>query len=251
MKYLRKAVLLIIVVVLLASVVIGAGVVLSVRNVNVTLISSSFDADSEEAYAEIAEYKEKFSRKVKGNIMFFVSEYDVSDIIEDGYEIESFGKIYPCTLNITLRERRETFAVAVKEGGYRIYDQNGKYISNKENNINGLDGAPDFLLEGAENADELEKLVNISKDFKSAFSSLRGIAEKAVLTKARVPTEKDKVTFYLFGGLKVDVLDYAVSAKSKLSAANSVYSALSPEKRLCGTIFCSLSEGAASAVYHV
>lgn len=101
MKYLRKAVLLIIVVVLLASVVIGAGVVLSVRNVNVTLISSSFDADSEEAYAEIAEYKEKFSRKVK------------------------------------------------------------------------------------------------------------------------------------------------------VSAANSVYSALSPEKRLCGTIFCSLSEGAASAVYHV
>ena len=72
-----------------------------------------------------------------------------------------------------------------------------------------------------------------------------------MLTKARVPTEKDKVTFYLFGGLKVDVLDYAVSAKNKLSAANSVYSALSPEKRLCGTIFCSLSEGAASAVYHV
>ncbi len=135
MKYLRKAVLLIIVVVLLASVVIGAGVVLSVRNVNVTLISSSFAADSEEAYAEIAEYKEKFSRKVKGSIMFFVSEYDVGDIIEDGYEIESFGKIYPCTLNITLRERRETFAVAVKEGGYRIYDQNGKYISNKENKI--------------------------------------------------------------------------------------------------------------------
>ena len=55
MKYLRKAVLLIIVVVLLASVVICAGVVLSVRNENVTLKSSSFDADSEEAYAEIAE----------------------------------------------------------------------------------------------------------------------------------------------------------------------------------------------------
>ena len=56
MKYIRKTVILLIAVVLLASVVIGAGVVLSVRNVNVTLISSSLEADGAEARAEIAKY---------------------------------------------------------------------------------------------------------------------------------------------------------------------------------------------------
>jgi len=250
MKYLRKTVLLLIVVVLLASVIIGAGVILSVRNVNVTLIGNSFEADGAEAHAEIKNYKEKFSRKVKGSLMFFVGESDVTELVDGNvYEIESFTKVYPCTLNITLRERSETFATALKDGGYSIYDYNGKYLTFKENNVNGLDGAPDFLLEGTENEEELLKLISVSHDFKSAFSSLRGTAKKAVFTKARVQTEKDKVTFYLHGGLKIEVLDCNENPKEKLTAAQSVYSALNAESRLKGTIFCSYSEGGASAVY--
>lgn len=250
MKYLRKTVLLIIVVVLLASVIIGAGVILSVRNVNVTLISNSYEADSKEAYDEIAICKRKISQKVKGGIMFFVSEGDVKSAVDESeYVLESFRKVYPCTLDITLRERRETFATALTEGGYSVYDDEGGYISYKEMNVNGLDGAPNFLLEGFNNAEDIVKLVAVSKDFKAAFSSLRGIAEKAVLTKARVQTEKDKITFYLHCGLKVELLDYSVATKEKLTAASSVYSSLSAEKRLKGAIYCSVSEGQASATY--
>lgn len=250
MKYIRKTVILLIAVVLLASVVIGAGVVLSVRNVNVTLISSSLEVDGAEARAEIAKYKEKISRKVKGSLMFSVGEGSLEGVIDENvYEIEGFQKLYPCTLNVTIRERRETFATALTEGGYSVYDENGKYISYKETNVNGLDGAPNLLLEGAENDKELQALVSVSKEFKTAFKSLRGIAQKAVLTKARVQTEKDKITFYLHGGLKIELLDCFVSANEKLTAASSVYSSLAAEKRLKGTIYCSLSEGAASAIY--
>lgn len=250
MKYIRKAVILLIAVVLLASVVIGAGVILSVRNVNVTLVGNSYAADGEETRAEIAKYKEKISRKVKGSLMFSVSEGNLDGVIDgDEYEIESFKKLYPCTLNVTLRERRETFATALSEGGFSVYDENGKYISYKETNVNGLDGAPNLLLEGAESEEDLKTLVNVSKEFKAAFSSLRGIAQRAVLTKARVQTEKDRITFYLHSGLKIELLDCLVGVKEKLTAASTVYSGLSAEKRLSGTVFCSYSEGAASVIY--
>lgn len=250
MKYLRKIVYLVIAVVLFAAVIIGAGVILAVKNVNVTLISYTYENDEDGARAQIAEFKESVLSNVRGSVLLFVGEDSVTSAIDgSGYVLESFEKVYPCTVNITLRERRETFAVKNADGSYGVYYEDGGFCANKEVNENTVDGAPNLVLEGAETAEDLSLLVGVCNNFKEAFSSLRGIAEKAVLTKAHTQTEKDKVTFYLHSGLKIEVLDYAELGFEKLKAGNAKYLSLSGEERLGGTLYCSSSQGTATAVY--
>ena len=143
MKHLRKIGILIIAVIMVAAIAVGICVVYAVRNVNVTLLST--DIDEENLNSKIQSVKQGVLDKVRGRIISSVNEEDVSTCLEDDYYLESFEKVLPCTINITVKQRREVFAVYDGEN-YSAYDESGKFLRVSESNANSRDGEPNLII---------------------------------------------------------------------------------------------------------
>lgn len=245
----------------MSALAIGIGVVYSVRNVNVSLISY---AGEEAAKAAISEIKLSVSGECAGKVISFVDEEDVRGCVERDftvngaekkYTLESFEKIYPCTLNITVKERRATYAVA-SENGFDIYDENGGYMRSSDENLNktelGGDGAPFVLVEGTETDEELQAVMELCAVFGSEdnFSAIRAAVDKVTLVKSQSTIAADRLNFFLRCGLTVVVQDYSVSGAEKIARAAKEFSSLTGEQKLSGTIYCHITaDGAVEATY--
>ena len=240
MKYIRKIAVLFICVVMLASVAIGVGVIFAVRNVNVTMYSYTCKTDNE-AQAKIAEFKNAILKNVKGKLISSVTEEKVKSALSDGnyFYVAEFKKVYPCTLNVTIKEHKEVFYCADVGGAYTVYDESGsplRVAENEEATINP-DGIPNLLVEGAAPADMLQysaKLAAACAAFENAFGSLRSVCNKAVLSIH----------------LRLTVLDFGFYANEKISAGLACFNGLSADKKQCGEIYCyRTAEGALSSTY--
>lgn len=253
MKHIRKIVALAIAVVLVAAVLIGLGVIFSVRNVNVTLLSYSCEQDSDDAQNKIAEFKGKILSEVRGTVMVFVHEDEVSAAIGDGdFVLESWEKVYPCTINVTVRERREVFAVSNGDETYSVYDETGLFLrraETAEDAYNRVDKSPNLLIEGADNDEDIKRVADICSIFRSKFMSLRSVAEKVVLSKAQSQLERDGVTFYLRCGVSIEIFDCGVLTEEKIEAGYNEFTSLSGERKLGGKIYCYAVEGEVQANY--
>ena len=246
MKYVRKIVALLIAVFLIAAIAIGMGVIFSVRNVNVTLLSYSYEAEDEQAKAKISEFKGEILGEVRGRIISTVSEKKVAEAITDGkFTVESCKKSYPCTLNVTIKERREVFAVDNKDGSYSLYDEEGLFLRTAPSFAAAVnpDGSPNLFVEGAKSED-LKDIAKACAIFKAEFSSLRSVVEKVVLSKENV------LTFNLRCGLDVKLSDYTVLTSQKIEAAYDCFISLDSESKLDGEIYCYAIDGGVNAVYH-
>lgn len=252
MKYVRKIVTLLISVILAAAIVVGTGVIFAVKNVNVTLFSYSYEEDSAEAKQQISEFKTLISDKVRGKLIGFVKESDFAVALEGSkYVVDGCEKVYPCTLNVTVKERRETFAVRSGES-FEVYDEHGVYVRTaptKEQSYNVADGLPNVFIEGADSPAEIKAVANVSKIFKTYFTSLRTVTEKVVLSEAASQLATDNIAFYLRCGTVIEIRDYNVLTAEKISAAYAKFTSLSGEKKLGGTIYARVSSGAVIADY--
>lgn len=241
MKYLRKIAALITAVIMLAAIAIGIGVIFAVRNVNITLLSYSCETDSKEADEKIAEFKANVLKEVRGSVISSVKEESVASALKDDlYVLESLEKVYPSTLNITVRERREVFAVLEDDESYSVYDENGlllRKVASEEEAYNRVDGAPNTYIEGAETQIDINSVVAVCKIFRDKFSSLRSVAEKVVLSKAQSNLANDNITFYFRCGVKLLVFDYTVMTEEKIAAGYAKFASLSGEQKLGGTIY--------------
>lgn len=230
MKYLRKFIALILFAAFLASAVISVGMIFAVKNINVTLLT--YSEDSSESYAELKASLNVF----KGESILFIGSDDIVKAIEDSnYTVASSEKIFPCTINVTLRERLETFAISVG-GQFSMYDSDGKYLRRDDENRNVNDGSPNVELTGVA-VEEIGEIAEIAAIFKEKFSSLRSIVSSITLeANKNIEGYVDKLFFNLRCGLKIEIDEYNEYTAEKLDKAYEKFVALSDRQKLSGTL---------------
>ena len=238
MKHLRKIGILIIAIIMVAAIAVGICVVYAVRNVNVTFLS--YPEDEENLNSEIQSVKQGVLDKVRGRVISSVNEDDVSSCLGDDYYLGSFEKVYPCTINITVMQRREVFAVYDGEN-YSAYDESGKFLRVSESNANSRDGEPNLIIEGASSDAEIKEVASVCAIFKSCTKDarlLRSLVEKVTLYKSQttISIDTDKVTFKLWCGLSIEIWDYSKFTSEKISKAYKLFDNLSPDQKLKGRI---------------
>ena len=253
MKYVRKIVWLLIGITFFVSLIIGIGIIFSVKNVNVSLESFRYseweemtEAQRATAEEEISSFKNKVLGKYRGALMSFVDEQEIVACLNGTeYAVDSFTKEYPCTLNIKLKERREVFVVAATDG-YRIYDEHGEFLRSGEDPLNSIDGAPNIDVSGAD-LSKINDIATLSGYFAESFSALRTIVKRIEIQT----TETKNMVFYLRCGLRIWISDYANLSVEKIEAAYKQFISLSGEKKLSGSIHAgvSVNDGTVRALY--
>lgn len=247
MKYLRKIVWLVIAVVFLASVIIGIGIIFSVKNVNVTLKSYTYSADEEaEAAIEINGIKKTVLNKYGGKLISYVNGEDLAECFTDtDYILESYERHYPCTLNITVRERKELFAVAMENGTYSTYDSTGMQLRSnlsEEEAMNKVDKAPNVLVTSSTEDyhitdTEIKEVAKISSIFADKFASLRSVVEKIELRP------RSNIIISLRCGISIYLADYTERTEDKLEAVYNKFMSLTGEEKLSGMIHVGIEIG--------
>lgn len=243
MKYLRKIIWLVIAVVFLASVIIGMGVIFSVKNVNVTLNSYSYSAwdemtgeEESNVLAEIESIKKAVFDKYGGKLMPYVNEEELAEIFDDTfYVFESCEKVYPCTLNLTVKERREVFVISNSNGTYSTYDSSGTLMRGNigaDEALNNIDKAPNVFINGTTTDEQIKNVASVASIFAERFSSLRSIVEKIDLQ-----SKQGNIIFTLRCGISVYVADYAIRTADKIEAVYNKFLSLTGEEKLSGTIY--------------
>lgn len=210
--------------------VIGTGIILSVRNVNVTYI----DYSGKYTETEYAATKNNLN-KLKGSGLLFVRDDDVYDKVtaSEFLAVQSYEKKFPCTVNVVVRERVERFILKT-ENGYTVYDDYGKAIRSvdtEEAPVNALDGCPNVILDCL--PDQVEELAAMCRYFEENFGSFRrlvgGVSAKKYL-------DLQIATITLRSGVTVSVSEWKTATEAKIKKAYETYSALSDYKRAGGTI---------------
>ena len=232
MKYIRKVIALLIVLVFFAALVIGLGMIFAIKNVNVTLLTYT------DGYQKGYEETKTSLSYLKGDSLVFMNEDGIYKALEkSNYSVENIEKVYPCTVNITLRERVETFAVNVGELFY-MYDSCGRYIDGRKDkeNINITDGLPDVELKGVP-VDNIEFIAKIAQTFKNTFKSLRSsVTDITLEANPDVEGFVEKLVFNLRCGLKIQLDDYTNDYETKISVAYAKFCTLSDRQKLGGTL---------------
>ncbi len=243
MGYLRKLIALILSVVFLAALVIGIGVIFSVRNVNVSFMDYTGSRTEE---LEAAKSK---LEKLKGSNLLFLSDEEVTEAVNGEYiAVEKVEKVFPCTVDIVIVERMEAFACA-NSNGYDIYDLNGGKMRSDKSALNKLDNCPNVMITGS--AQDVEAAIKACAAFKNEFGMLRNVVESVEIQHAYVGST-DVVNFNLYSGLKIRIADFDTDTQAKIKSVKEQYDALSEAEKLRGTIMLVPIDGvqtATDAVY--
>ena len=194
----------------------------------------TYSDDSTESYEGA---KNKLS-VFKGESLLFLSEDEIVktfSVHSSNYSVTSCEKLFPCTVNVTLKERHEMFVVAVGEI-YSMYDSEGKFLRSSIENTNINDNSPNVEVSGVA-TENMPELANIASIFKDQFKSLRSL-----VTKIRLDNNPDiegytaKLFFELRCGLKIQIDDYAYRTEEKIGAAYNKFNTLSDRQKLSGTV---------------
>ena len=246
MKYLRKIIFTIIAVAFLASIVIGVGVIFAVKNVNISLDCYSYEEGDPQAGKQIADYKEKILKKVRGTVIYFVSDEDIAEVIDGDYSLESVKKVYPCTLNITLKERKETFSVALPDGKFALYDENGVLLDGSATKRSDYDVALDL-----KNGESVENAASLCAVFKNKFSAFRSMVKSVEFVDAAFASMPytNMITFRLNCGVSIEIWNYNKNYADKMNAVFNYFEGLSSDKKTKGKVICSPTESGELNIY--
>lgn len=229
MTYVRKVMAAGLAIIFCIAIVIGTGIILSVRNVNVSYIDYSGNY-SKEFSANVESFK-----KIKGSGLLFVDDEDVYAKLVHGdvIAVESYEKVFPCTINVVLKERVESFAVRTASG-YSIYDEDGKHmrsttdISSVPHSL--ADGCPDVEVIAEEG--KIGGIATLCRQFEDKFGSFRRLVERVTIRKFGY----EIASINLRGGTEITVTDWENSSQEKIAKAYEKYCALSDAERLKQTI---------------
>lgn len=234
MKVLRKFLALCLAIVFLIALVIGAGIILSVQNVNVRYVYYGEDEHS----AEYAETRKSLDT-LKGSGLLFIGKEDVEGKILNGdvLALDSFEKVYPCTINVVIRERAETFALKSDNGlGYTVYDEAGAFIK-EASTADNADGCPNVLVLDAD-ASAMEDVARICGYFKETFSSFRRLIESVSISRI---SDNETFEFLFRSGFKIRIYGWNSSDsvngdQIKIKKAYEKYGTLTDGQKLEGVI---------------
>lgn len=244
MKYLRKIVGLVIAVVFIASVIIGFGIIFSVKNVNISLLSYAYpereamtEEESRAADKVIDDFKQEILSGYRGTLLSFVDGSELSARFKNtNYIVESFEKIYPCTINLVIKERRETFKIKVAGDKYDIYDSYGTLMRSgvsEEDSLNNIDNAPNISVVVG-NKSEISVVAEMASAFAEEFGALRSIVEAI-----EISSTTNHLFFKFNCGITLRINEYGKLTKEKLRAAHEKFMQLGGEEKLSGTLVVS------------
>ncbi len=233
-KYVRRTIAFVLTAVFLVALVICAGVVLSVKNVNVSYVYYT-DTANETYQKSVTDLQ-----TLKGGSILFVDEDTVTSCIADKSKlsVSSFKKVFPCSIDIVLTQRVETFW---SEDGdrYNVYDGEGKYMD-RRSQLAASAGTPCVLLNGEMTSSVRENVAKISKQFKQKFGALGGLVNEISVVST---PEFDNVVFYLGTGLRIEITDYLQATDAKIDEAYLLFNELSDDKKTIGKIYCFVADG--------
>ncbi len=239
--YIRKTVCAILALIFCVAVVVCTGVMTSVRNVNIEYIYYS-DRASDDYMATIDNLN-----ALKGSNLILLGEEDVTQCLSGNIiSVESCEKVYPCTLNVVLKERLEQYAVLNSSGGYDVYDADGELMGSRAQNINPADDSPNVLLYA--DGEAFGETIEICSQFSLAFGGIRNIVESVQVSSDPI-TGLSAMTFNLYSGLRIVLVDYAELSGEKVREAYAVFSGLSESQKLRGSIHCVTSESSPAGAF--
>ena len=250
MKYIRKAIALVLVAVFIAAVAIGLSVIFAVRNINVFCSDYQISSGDGSRSAEFASSGEKIEvslSEFEGKAIAGVKEKEISSIVNaSGYaEYVSWEVIYPCTINVTVRERLEMFAVPSADGRtFTILDKDCSAMTVKSSNINNLDGSPNVLVSVPE--EDYPLVSSLAALFGEKFLSVRAFAESISVQHGTV--EEDSLLIKLRCGLTMEIRDYKNNAEEKAKALCSAFENMADYLKLGGTMYCVSTDSGALRV---
>ena len=230
MKYLRKMFALVIGIAFFAALIICVGRIFAIKNININLIT--YEEDCSESYSKAKEALSVY----KGESIIFLSEKDIVERLEgSNYVVTSCEKKFPCTINVTMKERLEIFAVAVG-GRYSMYDNDGEFLRTHDENTNDLDGTPNVEVTGIA-TEQMRTVATIATLFKDNFGGLRSIVKSINLdSRPEIDGYNDKLIFNLRCGLVIQLDDYTQDYEEKISATYRKFCSLSDKQKLSGKI---------------
>lgn len=244
MKYIRKVTALVLAIIFCAAIVIGLGVIFSVKNVNVEFI------DYTGQHNEEFERTRKNLNSLVGSGMLFISDDDVESKLSDErvIAVESYERIYPCTVNVVLKERIECFA-SVSDGIVYVYDEDGAFMRTERGEgdyLNPSDSSPDIIVSGEKagtlTAEEYKSVGVLLNNFKYSFGSLRKLVKSVV-----VYPSVNSANVYLRSGISIVVSDWDKNAREKMAAVYDCYRSLSDAQKIDAGGKITVADGAAGA----
>lgn len=249
MKYIRKAIALVLVAVFIAAVAIGLSVIFAVRNINVFTVdyTASGDSDGTDEFADTVSGIRESLSQFEGRTIVTVNEEDISAIVaESGYaEFVSAERVYPCTINVTVKERLEVFAVPADDSsGYVILDGNCNEMVTKAENVNNLDGSPNVLLDVPQ--DDYALVADILSSFGEKFSSVRAFAESVTAVNDSILGELLRIK--LRCGVTMEIREYKVHTEEKAQALFNAFDLTPDYLKLDGYMYCMETDSGAFRV---
>lgn len=228
MRYIRKVTALILSIIFCVALVVGVGIIYAVKNVNVTYID--YSGNNAEEYAATRANLDK----LKGTQLLFLDLEDIEERLGDNtlIAVESFEKVYPCTVNIVLRERMECFYTR-RGTECDIYDDRGNLIRTVQSvqaPVNQLDSAPDILIEADD--EFIVPLAQLLSYFKEQFGALRSLVESVTVT----PGMETAAIIKLRSGMNIAVSDWQEDGEVKMRKAYGEYVQSSDSEKVDGLI---------------
>ena len=227
-------------VLLVAVIAAGVNAVFTVSDVQ-----TNFCVYSADGRAEAAQVQEKLLR-YRGKSSTFLDLDDVKNTVEQFpcLSVDCVEKRYPSAVYLEVRERKETYAVQ-KEGGFAVFDEEGRYLYEKETNICRLDGGENILLDGfsftysARNGAEgeyAEELFAVFGELGERLLAIRANVQRAELKKISSDQRTHFIYIFMREGVMLSIQNPAKAVKEKAAAAVEKYLSLTDEQRTKGVI---------------
>lgn len=224
---------------LLAVVAVGLNAIFTI-----TYVKADFYTFSEAGAADAQSLQNDLNRFV-GKSTTFVKMKDVSAVVEDYpcFRLESAGKKFPKTIEVKIVERRETFACPKTDGGYAVFDQEGVYLCDREENVSRT-GGENILLEGFNllysrgkaSGEYFGELLTVCSVFEEELNEYRANILSVTLNKNGSRPEMDSVVFQMREGVEIEISNPSYRAADKAREALNAYLSLADGDRLGGCI---------------
>lgn len=250
MKYIRKTVAIVLIIVLFIALAICAAVATTIKNINVTYSESTGESSS--AYVQTLENLQA----LKGGNIFLLGEDDVASCVADSARINlvSYEKSYPCTINITMSERVETF-YSYADGVCNVYDSDGVFMYSSENIADGTeedgfvlaeteDGSPNVLIDDVTQAVRTF-IASSCSSFKESFGALRGMVKYVYREKN---PDSENLVFVLRTGLEIEISNCDSLTAEKIACAYTRYQTLTDGQKTGGLIHVYTQENSEDAI---
>ncbi len=210
----------------------------------VTNVRSEFRTYSADGERDAAALRTELDGFVGASTTFFDLD-EIRGAVEKYpcFRLEEVKKEFPSTLRVVVRERRETFAVALEEGGYAVLDEEGNYLYGKEENVNRVFGA-NILLEGFDPISSagtpggayFDAWREVASVFEEALTEIRANVVSVTLMRTTSVERNDFFRIRMREGVVVDIGNPSFKPTEKAQLAVRDYLALADEERIFGFI---------------